>query len=160
GSVATATATPLPTQAAVTTDEFVGPFASWVNIKTAYGAVGDGIADDTLPMQTALNGLSTTNPTLWVPAGTYRITSLLKLAHTQNVNVIGEDPGTTIIKYDGPAVTTQGGNEDGVMLWLNGVAYSKFDRITFDGGSKAFVAVDQSYDGTGCCFDTSNEYAD
>src|SRR5207249_1237767 len=27
-------------------DEFVGPFSSWTNVKTTYGAVGDGIADD------------------------------------------------------------------------------------------------------------------
>jgi len=26
-------------------DEFVGPFSSWVNVRTACGAKGDGIAD-------------------------------------------------------------------------------------------------------------------
>jgi hypothetical protein len=43
-----------PTVAAAATmdnDEFVGPFASWTNIKIAYGAMGDGITDDTATFQ-------------------------------------------------------------------------------------------------------------
>ncbi len=28
-------------------DEFMGPFPSWANVKTLYGAKGDGINDDT-----------------------------------------------------------------------------------------------------------------
>src|SRR5262249_12175609 len=38
-------------------DEFVGPFPSWINIKTAYGAKGDGITDDTAAFQRALTEL-------------------------------------------------------------------------------------------------------
>ncbi len=32
---------------AIGDEEFVGPFPSWANVKTNYGAVGDGVADDT-----------------------------------------------------------------------------------------------------------------
>ena len=47
------------------------------------------------------------------------------------------------------------------MLYLNGVAYSRFNRLTWDGKSKAGIAVDQSKaDGTSVYFDTANEYAD
>ena len=28
-------------------DEFVGPFSNWTNVKTVYGAAGDGVTDDT-----------------------------------------------------------------------------------------------------------------
>src|SRR5215472_10886888 len=55
-------------------EEFVGPFASWANVKTAYGAAGDGVSDDTAAIQKALNALGANNPTLYFPAGTYRIT--------------------------------------------------------------------------------------
>jgi len=56
-------------------DEFLGPFPSWTNLKTAYRAAGDGIADDTDAFQRGLNDLETArrSPVLFVPAGTYRI---------------------------------------------------------------------------------------
>ncbi|NJL43127.1 MAG: hypothetical protein HC935_06865 [Pseudanabaena sp. SU_2_4] len=46
--------------AIVNKDEFLGPFPSWANLKTKYGAVGDGNSDDTPALQAALNDLSKT----------------------------------------------------------------------------------------------------
>src|SRR5450631_2752789 len=40
-------------------DEFVGPFASWSNLKKDFGAVGDGLTDDSDAIQSALSALST-----------------------------------------------------------------------------------------------------
>src|SRR5712692_708114 len=60
-------------------EEFVGPFPSWANVKTNYGAAGDGVTDDTAAIQKALNALGPTNPTLYFPDGTYRITQTLTL---------------------------------------------------------------------------------
>jgi hypothetical protein len=49
----------------------------------------------------------------------------------------------------------------GTTLYLNGVAYSRFDRLTLNGEGNAGVAVDQSKaDGTSKYFDVENEYAD
>jgi Pectate lyase superfamily protein len=134
-------------------EEFVGPFASWANVKTNYGAVGDGVTDDTAAIQNALNALGSNNPTLYFPAGTYRISQTLALAGQLYVNIIGQDPSNTTIIW--------AGSSGGTMLYLNGNAYSRFDRLTFNGQGTAGVAVDQSKaDGTSNYFDTGNEYAD
>lgn len=138
----------------VTGDEFVGPFASWLNVKTDFGAAGDGVHDDTKALQTAMNTLAGANKSivLYLPAGIYLISGTLKLNNAINVSVIGESPDKTILKWGGPA--------SGIMFQLNGTAYSKFDRITFNGMRNAAVAVDESYSGSGGHFDTANEWAD
>jgi hypothetical protein len=132
-------------------EEFVGPFSSWANVKTNYGAVGDGVTDDTAAIQKALTGLGPNNPTLYFPAGTYRITQTLTLAAQEDVNIIGADPATTTILWGG-------GSSD--MLHLNGVAYSRIDRLTFNGQGAASNGIDQTWDGLTGYFDTGNEYAD
>jgi len=135
-------------------EEFAGPFPSWTNVKTAYGAVGDGRADDTAALRRALAELGTTghSPVLFLPAGHYRITDTLIFAHQIWLSVIGEDPDTTSIVWDGP--------RGGTMLLVNGIAYSRINRLTFDGRRTAAVAVEQSFDNLAPHFDTGNEYAD
>ena len=68
-------------------EEFVGPFSSWTNLKSAYHAVGDGNADDTAAIQSALNDLGTEghSPVLFMPSGRYRITRTLTLSSRINV---------------------------------------------------------------------------
>jgi Pectate lyase superfamily protein len=135
-------------------DEFVGPFASWTNIKTAYGAVGDGITDDTAAFQRALDDVATPGhtPTLYIPAGTYKITSNLRYFGREFTNVIGEHPDTTRLKWAG------GGT--GVLLSIDGVSYTRFDRLTFDGAGTQVVLIDHSGVTAGGYFDTGNQFAD
>lgn len=137
-----------------TDDEFVGPFNSWLNAKTQFGAAGDGVTDDTGALQKAFDTAAKgdQNSTLYLPAGIYLITGTLNINHHINVSIIGADPHTTIIKWGGAA--------HGIMMTINGTAYSKFDRITWNGNKVADVAVDQSWDGRTAHFDTGNEYAD
>jgi hypothetical protein len=40
-----------------TGEEFAGPFKSWVNVKTAFGAVGDGVHNDAPNINAALQAL-------------------------------------------------------------------------------------------------------
>jgi hypothetical protein len=134
----------------------VGPFDSWADLQNDYGAVGNGLADDTAALQTALNDLGKSGhaAVLYVPAGTYRITQTVTLLARENVSILGEHPDVTRLKWDGAS--------GGVLLHIDGVNHSRFDRITFDGASKAGVLVDQSLTGysQGQYFDTGNEYAD
>lgn len=133
--------------------EFIGPFPSWANVMD-YQAVGDGQADDTAALQRALDDLGTQghSSVLYLPAGTYRVTNTLKLYGRSGVSIIGEDPATTIVRWDGAA--------GGTIFDAMGVAYSKWSRITWDGAGKADVAMYNWWDGSSNYFPTNNEHSD
>jgi hypothetical protein len=135
-------------------EEFVGPFASWADLKRDYHAVGDGRADDTAVLQKALDDLGSAGHSrvLYIPAGTYRITQGLKMASHIYVSVLGEDPARTAIRWDGPS--------GGVMLNCNGVRYSRFGRLTWNGAGRAQTAVMHAWDGKTPGANTHNEHAD
>jgi len=118
--------------------EFNGPFESWANVRARFGAKGDGRSDDTKALQRAIDGLGNEaqgnkNGTplykvVYLPAGTYCISSTLVLKGKIGVSIIGEDPGRTIIKWIG-------GDHD-TLLWANGSAYFKVSRITWDANGR------------------------
>ena len=122
-------------------DVFFGPFKSWANLKQQYHAFGDGKHDDTRIIQAALDDLGTAghSPVLFIPAGTYRITATLKMQTRKDIAIIGESPETTIIKWDGDSAMK--------MFALNGVSYSEYSRLTWDGSNKALAAFAHEWDG-------------
>ena len=134
--------------------EFAGPFASWADARRDYGARGDGRADDTAALQRALDRLGAEGAprVLYLPAGAYRLTGGLRMTSQMNVGVFGEDPLRTTIFWDGP--------EGGVMLTCNGVRYSRFGRLTWDGRKRASAAVVHAWDGRTPGANTHNEHAD
>jgi len=71
-----------------------------VDAKLDFGAVGDGVADDTVSLQNALNYLSTNLITdagvcLYLPEGIYKITNQLSFVAATNA-VVGDFQGITI----------------------------------------------------------------
>ena len=122
-------------------EELVGPFPSWANVKRDYGAIGDGVADDTASLQKALEEVTTPGhpSVVFFPPGTYRIISTLNFNSRISASLVGDDPVTTIIKWDGPK------NAD--MMFANSVAYSQWKRLTWDGSGKARVAVHHGFTG-------------
>ncbi|MBL9135406.1 MAG: putative Ig domain-containing protein [Verrucomicrobiales bacterium] len=122
-------------------EEEPGPFASWWDVKRDFGAAGDGTTDDTDAWQLALDslGFSGNNPqpkaVLHVPAGTYRITRTLEFRSRFGASVVGEDPATTVLRWDGP--------DDGVLLWVDGTRNTRVARLTLDGRSRALSLIDQ-----------------
>lgn len=120
-----------------TGEEFHGPFPGWKNVKTDYGAVGDGATNDTAAIQKALDDLKTVQTNRWCvlyfPAGTYRIDETLttsRKAHNDylGANLVGEDPQKTILRWDGPP---------GKPMLRYDAWYCKVSRLTFDGRGKA-----------------------
>ena len=142
-------------------DEFIGPFSSWLNVKTNFGAVGDGVTDDTNAFQSALNALESPvshASVLYIPAGTYKITSGLDYISTNcstyciGKSIIGESPTNTILKWQGNATGS-------AMLVLDGINRMQFDRLTLDGSGAQITLVNETMH-QGCCYDGSNEYTD
>ncbi|MCJ7448699.1 MAG: T9SS type A sorting domain-containing protein [Bacteroidales bacterium] len=140
-----------------TGEEFSGPLPTWKNIKTDFGAKGDGITDDAPAITAALYTFkdigNIKNSVLYFPEGTYRLGSTILNADRGNggtdymgLAIIGEDPSNTILLWDGPA--------DGTMFRLDGW-HLKVNRLTFDGQNKAKIGILR--EGS---FGTSVEYSD
>jgi hypothetical protein len=131
-------------------EEFAGPFNSWANLKTLYGAKGDGITDDTQAIQSALDQLPSTH-VLYIPSGTYRITQTLTINDQQSFAIIGADPRTTSIVW--------GGTVGGIMLDIDGSTVFRVTRLTFDGSDSANTAEYLS-DNTNGNYTTKVEFSD
>jgi len=78
-------------------------FTGLVNVKQ-FGAIGNGIADDTVAIQAAINALlAASGGSLYFPSGTYKIASTLLFTLdtgviTKSVNIYG-DGATSVIYY-------------------------------------------------------------
>lgn len=117
------------------------PRSDWIDVKTL-GAKGDGVADDTAAIQAALDKLNGAYgekhvwKTVYLPAGTYRITKTLSWGNGKNlygVNLIGHGRATRIV-WDGDDTSI-------AMFHENGVAGARFTGITWDGAGKAKIGV-------------------
>lgn len=150
--------------------EFNGPLAGWLNVKTQYGAYGDGIHDDTAAIQAALHDAGATNwqmpsysPVVYLPSGTYRITQEL-IFHKEDdqgvlikaaggTRLIGEDPTTTVVSYDGAT----GGN----LIHALDSRRWEVSRLTLDGNDKAARLIYGDADGQqGAVYNGSNTIHD
>jgi len=118
--------------------------SDWINVKTDVtpAAVGDGIADDTAALQAALDNPA--NPkSIYLPPGTYRL--------TQTLVFTGPSIGNLIVGHGRDTKLVWDGAEGGIMFRSNGIAYSRYEGISWDGAGKASVGFDHASD---CRFET------
>ena len=80
-----------------------------VNNVLDYGAVGDGVADDTAAIQAAMTDSLTSGKSVYFPSGSYLVTSTIIV--TPNINVYGESSISSIVKTTMDAPIFQLGND-------------------------------------------------
>ena len=126
--------------------------SDWTNVKTDVepAAVGDGVADDTEALQTALSMLEGKNPetaVVYLPPGTYRITDTLTVRKVQGGAIYGHGRATRIV-WDGPEGTVTKSRygaeivEGARMFHSDGFGRNLFYGLTFDGQNRAGVGID------------------
>ncbi|HUI07682.1 MAG TPA: glycosyl hydrolase family 28-related protein [Verrucomicrobiae bacterium] len=149
-----------PSDGSTAVAEWYGPFASWDNVKTKYGAVGDGATDDTAAISNALAnvGLGGNSPVLYFPSGTYRVTHKLWLHGKQNVEILGYSAATTVLRYDGATDSNFSGPS--TLFHLQGITGCHFARLAFDGNGKSKTVVSQSEYSSDFPFDYYNSWED
>ena len=79
---------------------FYGTSAPILDVVADFGAVGDGVTDDTAAIQAALDEADDINGIVYLPTGVYKTTSALTVASTNatigSVRVIGDGSGSVI----------------------------------------------------------------
>jgi hypothetical protein len=113
---------------------------------TEYGAVGDGVTDDTAAIQAALDAAAAANGgTIFVPTGTYLCESAITwpsfvsgVRRQRPIRLTGAAPSNTFgFAASGGAILDLRGGVDG-KLELLGHGYAEIDHLTItDGGGSA-----------------------
>lgn len=100
----------------------------YVSVK-AYGAVGNGVTDDTLAVNLAIASETANGKSVFFPAGTYLVTQIDVLP---KMNIMGESPVTTIIKLKSGTNPAEG---SAALVWSS--SYDMDDaciqNMRFDG---------------------------
>lgn len=146
-----------------------------VDIKKDFGAIGDGVADDTTKIQAALDAVSITGGVVFVPQGTYKITAKLTFGSGTTIHGVGYD---SLIKGDSvacPLFQSKGGSgsrryrfvmrdmgidntttiANGIGVDLRNVTDAKMDNVfisNVDMGVQFYADA-----GLGCYYNTLND---
>ncbi len=147
------TAYAFPATGAPTSRTMPDRISDIINVKD-YGAVGDGVTDDTSAIQLAFNtaygtsaaphGSSSAilNKPVFFPAGVYITTTTLTLSYVKGPWIYGAGMNATQIKYTGTASTSSPTN----VIFANGFAYGRVENMSFNTTAGNSTAANT------CCF--------
>lgn len=124
-----------------------------------FGAVGDGMTDDTVAIQAAINAKAATGGEIFFPSGTYKITASLTWYNTVNANkpgisFVGEGRDSTILKsyiVNGPLLDIRGtksfasGGTGSTFFNGGGIYGIKFDGTNSTGTSDGIYVQGWQY---------------
>lgn len=121
--------------------------SDWLDVTTDVEppALGDGVADDTDALQAALDSMQH-GSTVFLPAGTYRITRTLVMKSQASGRLLGTSiigcGRLTRIVWDGAE------DPDAAMLWIKtGAAHTaRYVGLAWDGRGRAGIGIDHRSD--------------
>ena len=113
--------------------------SDWVDVKTDVvpAAAGDGIADDTAAIQKALDGVRD-GVTVYLPAGTYRITETLAVKGPARGGVF---TGVLIVGHGRNTRLVWDGKKGGTMFSEDCLSHGRLAGMVLDGRGKAAVGL-------------------
>lgn len=103
--------------------------AQIVSVKD-FGAVGDGVADDTTALQAAINS----GKPIFIPSGTYLYSSLTNLAQN-NITIKGDGSNCTVLKFTGTGIALDLGTSSGFRQGVN------LSGLTIEGNTNTTIIV-------------------
>jgi len=124
-----------------------------VFLKGNFGAVGNGVADDTLAWQNAINYCMLNNYILWVEKGTYKVATTLSIYNPDNarksgLTIIGSGQETTIVNSYvsvGPLFNVRGVPNTGpvatTFFWGGAIEGIQFNGVNHSGSAPDFMKV-------------------
>jgi len=104
-----------------------------INVRD-FGAVGDGVADDTAAIQRAIDAATTPQGgELFIPAGKYRITKTLLLRRTRILHVYGQGDSVYNSKSNRSTTLFWDGPDGGTLIRAEGFGNVYFERFNLAG---------------------------
>lgn len=119
--------------------------SSIYDVKTRYGALGDGLQDDTARIQSAIAAAaaSTNGGTVYLPPGDFRITSALDLSISggEKVALMGAGPALTFLAIDHGSNNWINVGNSGPVTGFQTIGGIRFRAIQANSGSNLSDAV-------------------
>jgi hypothetical protein len=111
-----------------------------------FGAVGNGVTDDTPAVQKALAAVMPRGGIVFFPVGVYRLTDSLTIAQANSITLLGEgvgprEPRTTGLHTTGTALLFEPTVVNGVVVLTGSFCGIQNLEIQFDGAPKEGYAV-------------------